>query len=365
MAVPTSIDDLSATAASNGPDGATDLPSAYDDYIRAISAFIRQLRDGKEFPPLLSSVSGTDTITASAPAAITAYAAGQRFSFVASATNTGAVTLNINSLGAKDVTKRGTTALAAGDIASGQIVVVEYDGTRFQLIGAISSASDTVSGIVELATNAEAQTGTDTARAVTPAALASVTATDTRAGLIELATSAEAQTGTDTARAITPATMKASQIVAGTAVDLSSGSQTTSTFPSIPAWVKRITVCLNGVSTDGTSPPMVQIGDAGGLETSGYDGAVNEPGVATPNLSSGFQISNNTAAGASWRGQMVITHMGSNIWSCSGAFARSDTGALRTVAGTKQLSDVLTQVALTTVSGAGVFDAGTWNVLYE
>lgn len=171
MAVPTSIDDLSATAASNGPDGATDLPSAYDDYIRAISAFIRQLRDGKEFPPLLSSVAGTDTITASAPAAITAYAAGQRFSFVASATNTGAVTLNVNSLGAKDVTKRGTTALAAGDITSGQVVLVEYDGTRFQMIGATSAASDTVAGIIELATNAEAQTGTDTARAVTPAAL--------------------------------------------------------------------------------------------------------------------------------------------------------------------------------------------------
>ena len=158
MAVPTSIDDLSATPASNGPDGATDLPSAYDDYIRAVSAFVRQLRDGKEFPPLLSSVAGTDTITASAPAAITAYAAGQRFSFVASATNTSAVTLNINGIGAKSVTKDGATALAAGDIASGAVCVVVYDGTQFQL----------VSTKPVFATSAQAQEGTSTSTVISP-----------------------------------------------------------------------------------------------------------------------------------------------------------------------------------------------------
>ena len=54
-------------------------------------------------------------------------------------------------------------------------------------------ASTTVKGIVELATNAETQTGTDALRAVTPAGMASVTSTETRAGLAELATDAEAQ----------------------------------------------------------------------------------------------------------------------------------------------------------------------------
>lgn len=61
------------------------------------------------------------------------------------------------------------------------------------LIPTIADASTTVKGIVELATDAEAQTGTDTVRAITPANLASVTATETRAGLIEIATDAEAQ----------------------------------------------------------------------------------------------------------------------------------------------------------------------------
>ncbi|MCP3877342.1 MAG: hypothetical protein GY701_02945, partial [Sulfitobacter sp.] len=61
-------------------------------------------------------------------------------------------------------------------------------------------ASETVVGVVELATAAEVQAGTDTVRAVTPAGLASRTATETRAGLIEIATAAEAQAGTDTVR---------------------------------------------------------------------------------------------------------------------------------------------------------------------
>lgn len=61
---------------------------------------------------------------------------------------------------------------------------------------AVAGATDTVAGIVELATNDEAQTGTDNSRAVTPAAMAAVTATETRAGLLEIATDAEARTFT-------------------------------------------------------------------------------------------------------------------------------------------------------------------------
>ena len=88
----------------------------------------------------LGSVSGTDTITASATIAPAAYAAGQSFRFIVGTTNTGAATLNVNSLGAKDVKKRGSTglvALVAGDLVAGHITEVVYDGTQFQLIGAL------------------------------------------------------------------------------------------------------------------------------------------------------------------------------------------------------------------------------------
>lgn len=87
----------------------------------------------------LTTVSGTDVITAVAAVGMTAYATGQKFTLVSVGANTGAVTLNINSIGAKSVTKNGTTALVAGDIASGAAIEVFYDGTRFQLISSTAS----------------------------------------------------------------------------------------------------------------------------------------------------------------------------------------------------------------------------------
>ena len=72
-----------------------------------------------------------------------------------------------------------------------------------------AAASETVPGILEIATSAEVITGTDNARAVSPAGLAALTGTTARAGLLELATDGEAQTGTDTARAITAANLQA------------------------------------------------------------------------------------------------------------------------------------------------------------
>lgn len=66
------------------------------------------------------------------------------------------------------------------------------------------TASTSAKGVVELATNAETQTGSDTTRAVTPAGLASVVASESLAGLAEIATQGEADAGTDDAKIITP-----------------------------------------------------------------------------------------------------------------------------------------------------------------
>ena len=82
----------------------------------------------------LITVAGTDTITGTVSPSLTAYTAGQIFSFVVGTTNTGAVTLNIDGLGAKAVTRTGAIALVAGGMVTGQVALVEYDGTRFQLL---------------------------------------------------------------------------------------------------------------------------------------------------------------------------------------------------------------------------------------
>jgi len=91
---------------------------------------------------LLASVSGADTITAVGSPTVTAYAAGQMFYFIAAGDNTTTVTLNIDGLGAKAVTRDGSVALAAGDIKSGEVVVVVYDGTRFQVVSQINSTGN-------------------------------------------------------------------------------------------------------------------------------------------------------------------------------------------------------------------------------
>lgn len=77
------------------------------------------------------------------------------------------------------------------------------------IAGSIPDATTTVKGKVELATDAEAQAKTDTAKALTPSNLATITASTTATGLVELATSPETVTGTDTQRATTPAGVKA------------------------------------------------------------------------------------------------------------------------------------------------------------
>jgi len=66
--------------------------------------------------------------------AITAYAAGQEFTFKAGNANTGASTLNVNGLGAKSIFKEVDTELGLGDILENQIVRVAYDGTNFQML---------------------------------------------------------------------------------------------------------------------------------------------------------------------------------------------------------------------------------------
>jgi hypothetical protein len=98
------------------------------------------------------TVSGTDTITATVSPSLTAYASGQMFAFVAANTNTGAVTINISSLGAKAITKNGNTALSAGDITANYLFVIVYDGTQFQVVGvsATTFTNLTISGVLTL-----------------------------------------------------------------------------------------------------------------------------------------------------------------------------------------------------------------------
>lgn len=76
------------------------------------------------------------TVTTTAPTSFT-LATGSRLYFVAGATNTAAMTLAVNAGTATAVYRRtsvGATALGGGEVISGNIVGVMYDGTRWQII---------------------------------------------------------------------------------------------------------------------------------------------------------------------------------------------------------------------------------------
>ena len=84
----------------------------------------------------LTSVAGTNTITATGPASLTAYAAGQVFRFIVATTNSGATTINISSLGAKNIYYN-NAALSGGELLVGVPITIMYDGTRFHAVAGV------------------------------------------------------------------------------------------------------------------------------------------------------------------------------------------------------------------------------------
>jgi hypothetical protein len=161
--------------------------------------------------------------------------------------------------------------------------------------------------------------------------------------------------------------MASSVITSGTAVASTSG--TSIDFTSIPSWVKRITVMFSGVSTNGNSFPLIQIGDLGGIETTDYNSASsnlqNATTVGVSSSSAGFLIAFNVSTYQA-NGHIIITNIDGNNWIASGSIG-SFTGRLgiSTLGGSKTLSDTLTQIRITTVNGTDTFDAGSINILFE
>ena len=155
----------------------------------------------------------------------------------------------------------------------------------------------------------------------------------------------------------------AGSITSGTAVASTSG--TSIDFTSIPSYVKRITVMFSGVSTNGTSRYLVQIGD-GSVATSGYVGQSNAMTAVITVMSSGFMVLNNVTAANTHHGIVTLTLVGSNTWVESSIIAPATlSNYMGASAGSKTLSGTLDRVRITTVNGTDTFDAGSINILYE
>ena len=115
------------------------------------------------------TASGTNTYTISEAFPAT-YTVGERFIVKFTNGNTGAATLNRNGLGAKAIVKNNNTALASGDIVSGQKMIVSYDGTNYQIVGSVGRQVLTGSATLDFASTAAGASTTLTVT-VTGAAL--------------------------------------------------------------------------------------------------------------------------------------------------------------------------------------------------
>ena len=155
-------------------------------------------------------------------------------------------------------------------------------------------------------------------------------------------------------------------IVHGTSIASTSG--TSIDFTGIPSWAKRITIMFNGVSTNGSSFPFLQLGDSGGIETTGYASTGTElSSTATSSLSStaGFGLQIGWLSSLSFTGAVTLTLQESNLWVMTGTLYRVGVANLTVIVGNKSLSATLDRIRITTVNGTDTFDAGSINILYE
>jgi hypothetical protein len=267
-----------------------------------------------------------------------------------------------------------TSAAAGGGdlLASNNLSDVASAATSFGNIKQAASASAT--GVVELLTDAELATGTDTSRAATAANIESLiigkTEVTVAAGdsiLLEDATDNALKR--DTVQGILDLVPAAS----GTYTMLTEQATTSGTTKdfTIPSGATQIILMWeNGSTTSTIDPMLVQLGDAGGIETSGYTGAMG-------------QVDGTYASNTSSTSGLVLCYMSNTLyvtavmtfylydpdtfqWIATALASHWNTGTSsggRTTfaTSTKALSAELTTVRLMN----GTFDAGSVNVGYK
>jgi hypothetical protein len=163
------------------------------------------------------------------------------------------------------------------------------------------------------------------------------------------------------AAAVKKVLMGRSNMYVGTAQVTTSGTSIEVT--GVPSWINNILIPLAGVSTNGTDAYLLQIGDAGGYETTGYTAtsinAVGSGSTASLSSTAGFII-RSADAGNTASGHILLTRVSGNTWISSHNVKLATTyGA--TGGGDKTLSDALDRFRLTTTGGANTFDAGALN----
>lgn len=345
----------------------------------------------------LSNVQGINAITAEASPAISAYANQEIYLFTAASTNSGAVTLDAGG-GVKDIRRRYNEALTAGDIVGGQVVLVTYNSASddFEIVnpsrgnfrpdsgGSIASAAElpvngagnwfTVTGTTSITSFAAKGVGSVVILEFDGELVLTHNATDlllpyglnigTLAG--DVGVFQEYAAGDwrliSFSRPTLPTTVT-SRAMSGEGVE--------SDFTAIPSWVRSISIFLQDVSGTGTDNLELQLGDSGGIETSGYVGTFASVGTVIGNHSSAFALASTAAAGNVLTGVIRLEFAGpgaqGDVWVADWTISRTSTNNIYHGSGTFEFTSLGERLESLRLQwdGSATFDAGRVLLRYD
>lgn len=225
---------------------------------------------------------------------ISAYTANRVYEVIVNVANTGAATVNFDTLGAKNIKTVDGNDPMAGMMPVGLLARFLYNGTNMVLINPDNAARRVV-------------------------------------------------------KALTATT-------SGTTSDI-----------SFATGAKKIIASLNGVSTNGTSPLILQLGVGGTPETTGYNGvAISISAINAWTNGVRLRATNQTAAEL-WYGRVAfdLIDVATNLWSVGGGVGAPVTPQGTSTSGIKALAGLANMMRLTSEGGANTFDAGEWNLVAE
>jgi len=257
---------------------------------------------------------------------------------------------------------------------TGTLPITVATGTSTPVI-AINAATNAAAGSIEIATLAEAATGTDATRASTPETSVPKNAAGmTGAALIPGGNNAarpgtpvkgmtryndddgdpaymEFYNGTSWSPIATLTTSAPVSVVGQTFVDL-----------VVPAGLSQITIVFGDIATTSGTDVLVQVGPTGGVVTTGYisTSSAVSASVSTTGSTAGFVTYGSTSQA---NVTMTLTYAGGNIW-VEGHYGQITFNGVFGGGSSPVLTGSLTKIKITTVTGTDTFTTGNVSILY-
>tara|TARA_B100000029_G_C17520303_1_gene939614 strand:- start:114 stop:722 length:609 start_codon:yes stop_codon:yes gene_type:complete len=141
-------------------------------------------------------------------------------------------------------------------------------------------------------------------------------------------------------------------------------SGTSVDFTGIPSGVRNIKILFDAISLNGSEDLELELGDSGGIETSGYVSMAENGNTRTANTTS-LQISSSGDASHAYTGQinLALEDVTNNTW-CSFGILRHNDSNISLSGGSKTLSATLDRLRIKS-SGSNTFDAGSLSIMYQ